>query len=509
MRFLDLLVRLRLGLELPPPATEAELESLLEALPCEWPPLWTSLLYKDHNGEPEDFPRPFRLLSVNESLQRNRDNAPWTGYGGWAFWVGAEGYAVAFLNGPLRGMIGITSPSEFHIVPRYLSVETFLTGSELTAEARQSAVWIRDAEELLEPVRTELLGKALPWLPPERLEPFLHDEDLSVRELARQLLGKEEEPAIIWEAPVRVNLLESVRGRPHMYFGDTHSRGAFQAAAEVIANALDQFLLGAASHIRVHLSEWEVSVWDDGNGFPLDKPYLEEHHFTPTADRHAPHVHLVTTGIGLAPVNAASSHFLLETIRDGRSHRVRYAEGQLQAKEEDVELDFQRGTRVTLHLDRKLFQEGFPQGSVRRKMFYLSHLCPGVRLSLNEETFYSQVGLLDLADFERSEEDFSLERFGLTAECPELKLNVAFAGRADRSMVRSWVNGAETPEHGTHVEGALSALAQMGWTPAIVLVHVVMREPRYAGPVKRRLDVRKVRPLVRAMLESPLKERLI
>lgn len=107
-----------------------------------------------------------------------------------------------------------------------------------------------------------------------------------------------------------------------MYFGSVDSRGCHQLAMEVIANGVDQFLAGHASVLLVRLHDWSLTVEDDGEGYPLEcadgHHFLSTFHNSPTSDGHAPHVHLITQGVGLAPVNAVCSDYTLN-----RSERVK------------------------------------------------------------------------------------------------------------------------------------------------------------------------------------------
>ena len=56
----------------------------------------------------------------------------------------------------------------------------------------------------------------------------------------------------------------------------------------------------------------------------------------------------------------------------------------------------------------------------------------------------------------------------------------------------TWANGVRTVygnTSGTHEDAFAEALESVGWQPRIAMIHVVMREPMYAGPTKAQLDV--------------------
>lgn len=70
----------------------------------------------------------------------------------------------------------------------------------------------------------------------------------------------------------------------------------------------------------------------------------------------------------------------------------------------------------------------------------------------------------------------------------------------------SGVNGARTLDHGSHIEGFSEALKAVGWKPELTLIHVVMHEPQFAGPMKAKLDVPFIQTVVKAALDKPLRQ---
>ncbi|NQV79552.1 MAG: DNA topoisomerase IV subunit B, partial [Alphaproteobacteria bacterium] len=65
--------------------------------------------------------------------------------------------------------------------------------------------------------------------------------------------------------------LEPVRRRPAMYIGGTGEDGLHHLAAEVIDNAMDEVLAGAATRIEVEFhGDGSLTVRDNGRGIPVD-----------------------------------------------------------------------------------------------------------------------------------------------------------------------------------------------------------------------------------------------
>ena len=131
--------------------------------------------------------------------------------------------------------------------------------------------------------------------------------------------------------------VEGVRTRASMFIGDTERWGANHLVVELVANSIDQFLAGHGSRATVQIDDQDVCVEDDGAGLPvwdiqpdgrsLAEVYLTEYHDSPTADGHAPHIHLSQLGLGLMAPCALSSEFVVETVRNERSCRLRYSKG--------------------------------------------------------------------------------------------------------------------------------------------------------------------------------------
>ena len=104
---------------------------------------------------------------------------------------------------------------------------------------------------------------------------------------------------------------EHIRKRSGMYVGETDSpRGSEHVVDELVANTLDLFLAGEASNVAVTVEGARITVEDDGPGIPFDVPsmqpglssaevYLTQLHSGASAEGHAPHVHLVSLGVGL------------------------------------------------------------------------------------------------------------------------------------------------------------------------------------------------------------------
>ena len=65
--------------------------------------------------------------------------------------------------------------------------------------------------------------------------------------------------------------LEAIRYRPSMYIGSTSLDGVHHLVNEVVQNAVDEAMAGAASRIRVTLgADGSIEIADNGRGSPTD-----------------------------------------------------------------------------------------------------------------------------------------------------------------------------------------------------------------------------------------------
>ncbi|MFK8001009.1 MAG: ATP-binding protein [Polyangiales bacterium] len=333
-----------------------------------------------------------------------------------------------------------------------------------------------------------------------------------------------------------LDTIASIRKRPGMYFGASDENGVHYTLMEVLGNCLDQHFAGKLTRIEVTLtSDGGIVVTDDGEGISTEKnergvSFLEsvftEMHDTPTADGHAPHVHLNTWGVGLCVVCAVSKKLSVTTGSEPRVHQD-FAEGR--ALGPAVTLDSEEtGTRIEWVPDPEVFSSTrWNPSKIARELRYLAHLAPGLKTSLSmaPQTWGPVADLralvYDLVDRDPVIGEAILctaEDGPLSASAALLWCDVPSYGRTAPEVV-SFCNLMRTRGGGSHVKGLMRGTRDVlrqtfdvvdqdeldeltSGLRAVVSVHLI--DPSYGAPTRDLLKTPEAYSLVRRALIKDL-----
>src|ERR1700694_3223057 len=195
--------------------------------------------------------------------------------------------------------------------------------------------------------------------------------------------------------------LDPVRKRPGMYIGSTGPSGLHHLVWEVVDNSVDEAMAGFATRIDVTLlADGGVRVIDNGRGIPVD-PLPQQ------KNKAAAEVVLTVLhaggkfggagykvsgglhGVGVSVVNALSRRLVLEIDRDGKHHRMEFANGgKPQTKLEIVgpSARGRTGTTVTFWPDGTIFEEiEFRAQTVLERLQMYAFLNAGLEIRFIDE----------------------------------------------------------------------------------------------------------------------------
>ena len=221
--------------------------------------------------------------------------------------------------------------------------------------------------------------------------------------------------------------LEFTRLRPGVYAGDTTY--STQLLVEIISNAVDEFRLGHGNQIDVEIEGDEVSVWDFGQGF-IPNSYREDGKTILEAafsvlntsgkyreDGAYEGTSLGSFGIGSKITTFLSHWLVVETHRDGKYEKIVFEEGVFSERFTGPYTKA-NGTVVTWKPSEEFFTNTIVEIEKVKTLFKtISCLCPGLTINLNnngkKETFYSERGLMDLADEAVGHKEIINNRFNM------------------------------------------------------------------------------------------------
>ena len=168
--------------------------------------------------------------------------------------------------------------------------------------------------------------------------------------------------------------IKAVRQNPAMYIGTTDIHGFHQLVWEIIDNALDEYLAGFCTTLKVTITEdAEFIVEDNGRGIPVDKnPFsglstietvFSVLHASGKFDSQTYKVSGGLHGVGSTVTNALSLFLEVRVFRNGNIYRLRFENG-IKTTEELIVVPNpdptrQTGTWIRFKPDGKLFDEPY------------------------------------------------------------------------------------------------------------------------------------------------------
>lgn len=258
---------------------------------------------------------------------------------------------------------------------------------------------------------------------------------------------------------------EHIRLRPGMYIGklgdgSSQDDGIYVLLKETIDNSIDEFVMGNGRHIDVTIKDGQVTVRDFGRGIPLGKlvDCVSKLNTGAKYDSKAFKKSVGLNGVGLKAVNALSSYFKIQTIRDGQTKVVEFSRGKI-VSEGPEELCTQRnGTITTFVPDDTIFKQyKYRSTFIEPQLRNYAYLNTGLTINFNGEKFFSKDGLKDLLDNYMDTEPL-YPPIHIREE--DFEFVFTHSSSQDSEENYSFVNGQHTTQGGTHVLAFREALVK-------------------------------------------------
>ena len=247
---------------------------------------------------------------------------------------------------------------------------------------------------------------------------------------------------------------EHIRLRPGMYIGkmgdgSSADDGIYILLKEVLDNSIDEFVMGNGKTIDISIRDNIVKVRDYGRGIPLGKvvDVVSKMNTGGKYDTKAFKKSVGLNGVGTKAVNALSSYFCVESIRDGKLKKAEFERGNLSKEYELEESSLRRGTRVYFQPDGELFKAfKYRTEYVERLLWNYCYLNRGLTIHFNGQKYLSTDGLKDLLTNNLSAE--SLYPI-IHLEGDDIEVAITHTNAYGEEYY-SFVNGQYTTQGGTH-----------------------------------------------------------
>ena len=259
---------------------------------------------------------------------------------------------------------------------------------------------------------------------------------------------------------------EHIRMRPGMYIGklgdgSSPDDGIYILLKEVIDNCIDEFVMGTGKTIEVRIKDKEVKVRDFGRGIPLGKviDVVSKMNTGGKYDSRAFKKSVGLNGVGTKAVNALSSFFKVESIRDNQMKVAEFSQGELTNDSAIEESTKRKGTKVIFIPDEAIFKNfKYRNEYVEKMLKNYVYLNPGLTIDFNGEKFYSENGLKDLLMETISDEDMAYPIIHLRGE--DIEVAITHSKTQYSEEYHSFVNGQNTTQGGTHLAAFREALVK-------------------------------------------------
>ncbi len=247
---------------------------------------------------------------------------------------------------------------------------------------------------------------------------------------------------------------EHIRLRPGMYIGklgdgSSGDDGIYILLKEVIDNSIDEFVMGNGRSIKVTIKDATVTVRDFGRGIPLGKVIdcVSKPNTGAKYDSEVFKKSVGLNGIGTKAVNALSSYFKVQSVREGKAKAAEFSKGELTLDQDLQDSNEKPGTLVTFTPDVEIFGNYHYRSSyVERMLWNYAYLNTGLTIHYNGQEIKSENGLLDLLKNEISGE-VQYPIIHLRGDDIEIAMT---HGNQYGEEYYSFVNGQFTPQGGTH-----------------------------------------------------------
>lgn len=258
---------------------------------------------------------------------------------------------------------------------------------------------------------------------------------------------------------------EHIRLRPGMYIGklgdgSAYDDGIYVLVKEIVDNSIDEHMMGHGKLIEIRIGDKRVDVRDYGRGIPLGKVIdcVSKINTGGKYDSGAFQKSVGLNGVGTKAVNALSSQFRVQSVRDGRTKIADFEQGNLVNDHKEGPTQEKNGTIMSFIPDNTIFKNfHFIPEFLEEQMWNYAFLNAGLTIKFNEKSFHSERGLYDLLS---KKSDMENIRYPIVhMKGTDIEIALTHANQYGEEYY-SFVNGQYTTQGGTHLAAFKEAVVK-------------------------------------------------
>lgn len=261
---------------------------------------------------------------------------------------------------------------------------------------------------------------------------------------------------------------EHIRMRPGMYIGKlgdgaSQDDGIYVLIKEIIDNSIDEFVMGHGKTIEVDIEDTRVRIRDYGRGIPLGSVIdcVSKINTGAKYDSKVFKKAVGLNGVGSKAVNALSSWFMIQSVREGKTKVVEFDQGNITRDEKVAsEKELQEGTIVSFIPDPEVFGHyHYIPEYVESMLWNYVFLNNGLTIKYNGQRLYAKNGLHDLL-VKNINGNGGLLYPIIHIKEDDLEFAFTHSGKQYGEEYYSFVNGQHTTQGGTHLAAFKEALVK-------------------------------------------------
>ncbi|HEX8547885.1 MAG TPA: DNA topoisomerase IV subunit B, partial [Cytophagaceae bacterium] len=210
----------------------------------------------------------------------------------------------------------------------------------------------------------------------------------------------------------------------------------------------------------IKISEHNVEVKDYGRGIPLGKVIdcVSKINTGGKYDSGAFQKSVGLNGVGTKAVNALSSYFRVQSVRDGKTKIAEFEKGKLTKDHKEQATNLKNGTSVVFVPDDTIFKHyHFIPEYLEDQCWNYAFLNAGLTINFNGQKYHSEHGLLDLLKRKTDEESLRYPIIQLKGK--DIEIALTHENQYGEEYY-SFVNGQYTTQGGTHLAAFREAVVK-------------------------------------------------